>query len=308
MEEERAKRKAELAGAVRAIQQRGEERAEQVRSEQEKLKDILGKKQLFHKLEEHFQAKEQDLLEERKRKLAEIRQLKQPLSLQQLQEHEQKVDAAHREKQALRSRELRMNSSRARAYKPSYESAFYRQAAAPPDPDQQELPKHKLEKMRQFSEQVKAKYAPEVDEDKRRQMEEQVERESRMRAEREERERELLEKPKLKGLEYLELVKKLPKKSPSPPSAPHSDRPQYKNYLGSVSLDLGRPKPWKTILGRSEHKAETALLLQYESEKVEERLRRKEEYTRVMKKPDDGAIDQDYYDMVKAKLDLLAKD
>jgi len=50
------------------------------------------------------------------------------------------------------------------------------------------------------------------------------------------------------------------------------------------------------------------LFLQYESEKIEEKLKRKEEYGRVMKVKDDGSIDQEYYEMVKAKLDLLGKE
>jgi hypothetical protein len=49
-------------------------------------------------------------------------------------------------------------------------------------------------------------------------------------------------------------------------------------------------------------------LLRYESEKIEEKLKQKEVFDRVMKKKDDGSIDQEYYEMVKAKLDLLAKE
>ena len=56
---------------------------------------------------------------------------------------------------------------------------------------------------------------------------------------REEKERELLEKPKLKGLEYLEIVKKMPKKkSDSRYNAPQTDRRVYDNYLGNLSVDM----------------------------------------------------------------------
>lgn len=55
--------------------------------------------------------------------------------------------------------EKRMNGSRARSYRPSYQSAFYKQIAAPPEAET-ENPKQKLEKMRQFSQQVKSKYVP----------------------------------------------------------------------------------------------------------------------------------------------------
>lgn len=159
-----------------------------------------------------------------------------------------------------------MNSSRTSTYRPSYQSAFYKQLAAPREEDQEENPKHKLEKMRQFSEQVKSKYVPEIDENKRKQMEDRLEFENRSRAERVEKERELLEKPKIKGLEYLELVKKMPKKKEDGSRmGPQTDRVPYKNYLGSVSVDMGKPKPWTSILGKGENKVETAELLRYES-------------------------------------------
>ena len=50
------------------------------------------------------------------------------------------------------------------------------------------------------------------------------------------------------------------------------------------------------------------MLLQFESEKVEEMLKRKEVKARTLKQKDNGDIDQDYYDMIKAKLDLLEKE
>lgn len=60
------------------------------------------------------------------------------------------------------------------------------------------------------------------------------------------------------------MVKKLPKKKESPPpTAPKSERIEYKNYLGNLSVDMGKSKPWKTILNKGEHKVETALMLQY---------------------------------------------
>jgi hypothetical protein len=43
-------------------------------------------------------------LEERKKKLAEIRQLKQPVNLQGILEHEQKVLEILKDKQLMRSR------------------------------------------------------------------------------------------------------------------------------------------------------------------------------------------------------------
>lgn len=53
------------------------------------------------------------------------------------------------------------------------------------------------------------------------------------------------------------------KKEGSPPTAPNTDRIEYKNYLGNISVDMGKAKPWNTILTKGEHKVETAQLLQF---------------------------------------------
>lgn len=79
-----------------------------------------------------------------------------------------------KEKEMMRSREIRMNSSRARAYKPSYKSVFYKQLSGPHEEEGEETPKHKLEKMRQFSEDVKTKFCPDIDERKRKEIEDRL--------------------------------------------------------------------------------------------------------------------------------------
>lgn len=72
----------------------------------------------------------------------------------------------------------------------------------------------------------------------------------------------------------MESVKKLPKKrNNSRYEAPQTDRIVYKNYLGSNSVDMGSTKPWNSILAKGDNKVETAELLRYESEKIEERLK-----------------------------------
>lgn len=47
------------------------------------------------------------------------------------------------------------------------------------------------------------------------------------------------------------------------------------------------------------------MLLHFQSERVEEELKRKEQKTRLAKEKDTGDIDQQYFEMIKAKLDLL---
>lgn len=65
-----------------------------------------------------------------------------------------------------------MNDSRTKGYKPSYEGSFYKKIANPNEEDTEDTVKVKVEKMRQFSEHVKNSFVPEIDEKKRREMEE----------------------------------------------------------------------------------------------------------------------------------------
>lgn len=156
-----------------------------------------------------------------------------------------------------------MNASRSVSYKPSYFGQFYKQLSPDEEEKVVDASKQKMEKMRQFSEEVKSKHLPEVDERKRREVEEKLEKESRVMVEREEKEKELIERPRLKGMEYLELVKRLPKRRDhSQVGSSQSERIEYKNYLGSISVDMGRPKEWSTLANKSEHRTEKALVLQ----------------------------------------------
>lgn len=73
------------------MKDRTEKRQEVVREEKHRVKELLSRKELFQKLEEEYREREESVLEERKKKLAEIRQLKPHVNLQDILEHEQKV-------------------------------------------------------------------------------------------------------------------------------------------------------------------------------------------------------------------------
>ena len=120
------------------------------------------------------------------------------------------------------------------------------------------------------------------------------------------REKKLAEKSRIMGLEYLENVRHIPKpkkKKSIEDIASKTDRISYENYLTHKQRD-SQSKQWHKILNSDEDKQTKAIHLQCQSEKLEEELRRKELEAKVMKKEDDG-IDQEYFDMIKAKLDLL---
>ncbi|MGYP003454321916 len=44
------------------------------------------------------------------------------------------------------------------------------------------------------------------------------------------------------------------KKDDSPRQGPKTDRIAYKNYLGNMSVDMDKPKPWASILTKGENK------------------------------------------------------
>lgn len=86
----------------------------------------------------------------------------------------------------------------------------------------------------------------------------------------------------------------------SPPKAMSTPRTQYKNYL-THSNGEKTANPWKRILNSSRDDNK-ALKVYYESMKVQEELKRKEEIAKLGKNKDCVEIDQAYYDMIKAKL------
>ena len=103
-EEEKARRQAQLLESIKKVKDRTEKRQETVKEEKQKLKQLLSRKELYQKLEERYNEKQDDLLEERKKKLAEVRQLKKPVNLSEILEHEQKVIDILKDKEMMRSR------------------------------------------------------------------------------------------------------------------------------------------------------------------------------------------------------------
>jgi hypothetical protein len=78
-------------------------------------------KTLFKKLEEGFQQRENAVLEERKKKLADIRNLHRPISIHEIQDHQRRFTDIIKEKEALRERERRF-SNLSESYRVSYKS------------------------------------------------------------------------------------------------------------------------------------------------------------------------------------------
>lgn len=132
-----------------------------------------------------------------------------------------------------------------------------------------------------------------------------------------EKERELLERSKVKGMENLDFLRNLPKNKKSKTKQTEmianktakGEKIQYQNYLTHRSLDQGKggKQKWNKILHSSKDKESKAIQIQYESQRLEEELKRKQTHSRYVtgKKEDKTKIDDEYFSMIKAKLDLL---
>lgn len=89
-QEEMEKKKQEVYEGIRKIKERMDKREIEVKEGNEKIRELLNNKKMYEKLETSFHNSEISLLEERKRKLSEIRSLYRPLDHEELINHEQR--------------------------------------------------------------------------------------------------------------------------------------------------------------------------------------------------------------------------
>lgn len=245
------------------IKQRMEGREEEARKQQQEYKRLTEQKTLYRRLEEDYASRESGLLAERKKKLADIRSLHRPITLSEIEEHQQKFMEVIREKEEMRERERRLTAV-PDAHRVSYKSPSHLEYSRAKSPDPPEA-KLKADKMKQFSEHVRENFVPAVDDSKRESLEKALEEEEerkRRKQKREEEDRERVEEIRSKGLRYLEEVREMPKRRPSPTEAPKTDRKEYKNYL-THSEHSGNK--WQKILGGEESRREKAVRVQMES-------------------------------------------
>lgn len=82
-----------------------------MKKQEEDYHKVIGGTTLFKKMEKEQELHESNVLEERKKKLANIRNIHRPVSFSEIEEHERKFFESRREKESLREREKRLNSS-----------------------------------------------------------------------------------------------------------------------------------------------------------------------------------------------------
>ena len=84
-----------------------------------------------------------------------------------------------------------------------------------------------------------------------------------------------------------------------------TQRPRYKNYLEHRQPGRSSAGQWRQILNSSSGTKDKALRMKLEAQKMENSLQMKEQKVRLIEGRSADEIDQEYFDMVRAKLDLL---
>lgn len=86
-QEEMDRKRQEIAEGIRRIKERMDKREIEVKEGNRKIEELLNSKKAFEKLESSFHNVERSLLEERKRRLSEIRSFYKPLDHEELVNH-----------------------------------------------------------------------------------------------------------------------------------------------------------------------------------------------------------------------------
>lgn len=89
---------------MQKIKARMENRQSQIKKQEEQYHKVIGGTTLFKKLEKEYAQHQQSMLEQRKKKLANIRNLHKPINMSEIEEHQRKFFEALQEKKSLRDR------------------------------------------------------------------------------------------------------------------------------------------------------------------------------------------------------------
>jgi len=221
-EEQRQKeKKKRLEAHIRELKARSEVRLKESEKWQEEYKAHLAKKPLFKELETKFKKGFViPELEERKKKLQEIRDFHKPISKQELIEHEQKVQKVLEDR--VQEKKEQLENSRWNYKKPEYESKHHRVFAEELSKARRQKEEEQLEKLKrkekvlELLQEVKDNHLPRIDPQKELELMSRLEK---LKARKDGRsktaddeDKEEIANPKKLGAEYLKSVKELVKK------------------------------------------------------------------------------------------------
>ncbi|CAD8195126.1 unnamed protein product [Paramecium octaurelia] len=120
------KRKEKAMQKIASMDKLRQERSQQMIKQNEQVKQIIGTTPLHVKLENIFQEKNNNSqLEEHKLKLKQIRDLHQPIRMNDLKQWEENYEKRRKSQEEIRNQRILQNNQV--SYQPSYESSIYRQ-------------------------------------------------------------------------------------------------------------------------------------------------------------------------------------
>jgi len=342
-QEQKYKEKLERAQThIRTLKAGAETREKNMNEWKEEYKKYLGKKPLYKEIEDNF--KKGVLLpelNEKKRRLQEIRDFHKPIRIDELLEHEQKV------KKALEEQEMKKKLAEAKwtYQKPSFESNHHKTFAEETKNIRRQKEEDKLEKIRkkervmELMQEIKEKHLPTVDPEKEMEIMKQIQelnkRNQRSKTQDSDERLEEYNKQKQLGNDYLSQVresikkrgekvkalddtavtKKTDKKDTTNSIKSEATALKKRNYLVDLRkenlIHSENNQVEKIIKNKELDYSQKKELLNAQVSKLEEKAKRMEimkKYTNKKKadEDDDGVVDEMYINAIKAKLEMLA--
>lgn len=122
-EEKKNKKKQELMDRLKALEEQKKARAENYAQQEAALKEKIVEKTMADKMEGKYKLRQNEYLQQKKKKLAEIRSLHKPIDKNELDVHSQKYEQLqHDRAEAAKNRYKKTHESAAIFYK----SVFYK--------------------------------------------------------------------------------------------------------------------------------------------------------------------------------------
>lgn len=317
-EERKARKRQEVEGRLKQLEELQRKKEDDFKSQTLLLKEKMKEKTMIDKMEEQFNLKQNESLEERKKRLAEIRALHKPIDRAELDAHALKLEQMQAQRLALaQAAQAEAQKEPGKAF---YKSVFYQrikdeQKIHTERKEEEELGKLKeaRDRLKKYAENIRANHRPAIDEKKV----EELKFRSVSHKNRSMSSVQKSETPGKIGLRYLEYSKTQIDHTrllgPATPSEPEDDAKSKKlDYLSELreknknrgvesAQDMLR-KLEKDHLPREE---KAKKILEF-TERLEQKAKRREELERVGVS---GAVDEEldmlYLQAIEAKLNLL---
>jgi hypothetical protein len=315
--ERKAKKRQEVEGRLRQLEEGQKKKEDEFKSQTLLLKEKMKEKTMVDKMEEQFNLKQNESLEERKKRLAEIRALHKPIDRTELDAHALKFEQMHAQRLALaQAAQPELQKDPGKAF---YKSIFYQrvkeeQKIHTERREEEELGKLKeaRDRLKKYAENIRTNHKPSIDEKKV----EELKFRSVSHKNRSMSSVQKSETPGKIGLRYLEYSKTQIDHArllgPATPSEPEEDKSKKLDYLGELreknknrGVESAQDMLRKLEKDHLPREAKARKILEF-TERLEQKAKRREELEKLGVS---GAVDEEldmlYLQAIEAKLNLL---